>query len=118
MRPPGAQKGNSTTVPAGVVREAVAFYQAGHSLSEVAKRIRHHPTTIYKWLKDAGVPMRPRGHSKGSHGYPDYVAEVKRRLHGGETTAVIACRLRRVQASDFRIGEVSRFPDQAASCGS
>lgn len=73
---------------ANVVRKAVAFYQAGHNLSETAKRVRHSRAAVYRWLKVAGVPMRPRGRPKGDE--TDYVTDVKRRLQHGESSADIA----------------------------
>lgn len=40
------------------------FYRNGMSLAEIAGSFGVHPTTVWRWLKKAGIPLRPKGRPK------------------------------------------------------
>ncbi len=39
----------------------VRGYTDGRTVTELARDVARSPSTIYKWLEEAGVPRRPRG---------------------------------------------------------
>lgn len=42
-------------------KRAVALYQAGMTLAEVAKEVGSNRTSVAEVLEDHGIPRRPRG---------------------------------------------------------
>jgi transcriptional regulator of acetoin/glycerol metabolism len=72
-------------VPEGLVRD---LYRDGLSIDEIAARTGLHRITVWKRLRRAGVPMRPRGNSGAVA-----IGELARRIEAGERVPDVAADL-------------------------
>jgi transposase len=52
-----AQKHKGNKIPVTVL---VALYHGGMSVPELAKQVGLSSVTIYRWLRNAGISLRPR----------------------------------------------------------
>jgi|SRR5450755_96292 len=95
MRPPPRSRGaHRADVRAG---EVTVLYQAGHTVTQIARRFQAAPSTVLRRLDEAGVPRRPT-----SLPVPFPVAEAARRVgQDGASFAEIA-RTYRVSADAVR----------------
>ena len=59
----GNQRGRGKPYPASTVEGAVAAYQAGSGVKQIAARARIAPCTIYRWLQGevTGSPVMVAG---------------------------------------------------------
>jgi transposase-like protein len=78
--------------PAELREEAVALYQSGLTIPEVAKQLRIGRTTVHEWLKDHKVDIRPRGW-RGNRAVVARRKQVLRLVLQGESRVDIARRL-------------------------
>lgn len=60
------------------------YWVIGQTCNDIAREIGKDPKTVWKWMKDHGIPTKPRGHDERQHFKPGHDICVGR-SHSEET---------------------------------